>query len=116
MVPESGSYGSLVRPKAPRAPKPAVKADPGEKDARGPDQPPEHKPDKDKKSWIEIEMVYESNGKPVSGVAFEITLPDGEMVASGTLDEKGHARVEGIDPGSCQVSFPDLDKEAWEEA
>ena len=33
-----------------------------------------------------------------------------------TLDEKGLARVEGIDKGMCKVSFPDLDKEAWEEA
>jgi len=31
-------------------------------------------------------------------------------------DENGVGRVEGFDPGSCQVSFPDLDKEAWEDA
>jgi hypothetical protein len=32
---------------------------------------------------------------------------------SGTLDENGFARVEGIDPGQCKVTFPDLDKDAW---
>lgn len=120
MSPKSGSAGTLVKPTAPTAPKEAVKADPGEVDKyeREPPKPPEHKPDenKDKTSWIEIEMVYESNGKPVPGMPYEITLPDGETVASGTLDEKGRARVEHIDPGSCQISFRDLDKEAWEEA
>ena len=34
----------------------------------------------------------------------------------GTLDEKGLARVEGIPEGSCKVTFPDLDKDAWEPA
>ena len=44
-----------------------------------------------------------------------ITLPDG-TVAEGTLDEKGFARVDGIDPGACQITFPNLDKEAWNPA
>ena len=41
-------------------------------------------------------------------------LPDGETVAQGSLDEKGWARVDGIDEGSCKVTFLDLDKDAWE--
>jgi hypothetical protein len=40
-------------------------------------------------------------------------LPDGQTLAEGTLDEKGFARVEGVDPGSCKVTFPNLDKSAW---
>ena len=43
----------------------------------------------------------------------EITLPDGK-VAQGTLDNEGFAHIGGIDPGTCQITFPDLDKEAWE--
>ncbi len=45
-----------------------------------------------------------------------ITLPDGSTVATGTTDEKGRARVEGIDPGTCKVTFPELDKDAWKTA
>ena len=60
-------------------------------------------------------MVDEEN-HPVAGLAYRITLPDGETVAEGTLDEKGFARVDGIEPGTCKITFPDLDKDAWEKA
>ena len=49
---------------------------------------------------------------PVPGEKYEITLPDGS-VASGTLDEKGLARVDGIDPGLCQITFPELHRTTW---
>ena len=67
-----------------------------------------------KKSWIEIELVDEAN-EPVPGEVYEITLPDG-TTTKGTLDGKGLARVDGIDPGTCKVTFPNLDKEAWKKA
>jgi len=73
-----------------------------------------HKDDSEKKSWIEIEMVDE-DGKPVPGEEYRVTLPD-NTVTGGTLDEKGYAKITGIDPGSCKVTFPNLDKEAWEKA
>jgi hypothetical protein len=71
------------------------------------------------KSWIEIVLVDEENN-PIPGEAYAITVPDstadgGTSVASGTLDEKGFARVEGFDPGTCQVTFPNLDQDAWVE-
>jgi type VI secretion system secreted protein VgrG len=72
------------------------------------------KSDPAKTSWISIEMVDE-DGKPVTSERYKITLSDGS-VAEGTLDDKGCARLDGIDPGSCQVSFPDLDGGAWEAA
>ena len=68
----------------------------------------------DNTHWIEIELVDEA-GKPVPGEPYEITLPDASL-ASGTLDEQGKARVEGITSGQCQVSFPKIDKTAWEDA
>ena len=71
---------------------------------------------KQKTSWIGLQLVYESNGKPVVGMPYEVTLPDGQTVSSGSTDDKGQARVENIDPGSCQISFPTLDKEAWADA
>lgn len=71
---------------------------------------------KEKKSWIELQLVYESNGQPVIGMPYEVTLPDGKTVSGGSTDDKGCARVDNIDPGSCQISFPTLDKEAWVDA
>ncbi len=67
-----------------------------------------------KKSWIEIVLVGEDK-KPIPGEPYQITLPDG-TVAEGTLDEKGFARVDGIDPGTCQITFPGRDKDAWKKA
>ena len=65
-----------------------------------------------KKTWIAIELVGEDN-KPIPGVAYRIVLTDGTK-QEGTLDEHGSARVDGIDPGTCVVTFPDLDKDAWQ--
>lgn len=42
-------------------------------------------------------------------------MSDGTVWDSST-DDKGVGRVDGIDPGSCKISFPDLDKDAWEPA
>lgn len=114
---KSGSAGSPVSPSDPDKALPADKANPGEMGKVRPleqDSTP-HKPDKSKKGWIEVSMVYESNGKPVPGLGFEVKLPDG-TVAGGTLNEKGCGRVEGFDSGPCEVSFPDLDKDAWVDA
>ncbi len=80
--------------------------------ANAPSHDPNAEENKDKKSWIEIELVDEDN-KPVPGEKYRVTLPDGTTVAEGTLGADGRARVEHIDPGSCKVTFPDLDKEAW---
>ena len=65
-----------------------------------------------KTSWIEIELVGEDK-EGIPGEKYRITLPD-DSVAEGTLDEKGLARVEGFEKGTCKVCFPNLDKEAWE--
>jgi type VI secretion system secreted protein VgrG len=79
---------------------------------------PAHQPaseeNREKKSWIAIRLVDEDDS-PVSGEPFKITLPDGS-IAEGTLDSEGRARVDHIDPGSCKVTFPNLDMEFWEEA
>ena len=65
--------------------------------------------------WIEIVLVGE-DGKPIAGEPYQITLPD-QSVASGTTDGNGSARVDGIpDAGSCQITFPKRDQEAWQPA
>jgi hypothetical protein len=68
--------------------------------------------EQERTSWIEIELVGEDD-EPIPGEKYRITLPD-DTVAEGTLDEKGFARVEGFEKGTCKVCFPNLDKEAWE--
>jgi hypothetical protein len=131
--PKSGKAGSAVSPADPAKAQEADKADPGQVETIKAEQaqtksgkygsvqvkpfkPPKTKADKAKKpSWIAIKMVDEDN-KPVPGEKYRITLPDGETVSEGTLDEKGCARLDAIDPGSCKITFPDLDKDAWKEA
>ncbi len=106
-----------VPPMAPLAAAVAASAVPG-KDVTY--EAPSHKEptdeeEKEKKSWIEIELVDEE-GNPVPGERYKVILPDGQTVAEGTLDEKGFARISGIDPGTCKITFPNLDKDAWEKA
>ena len=72
---------------------------------------PEEKPKK--KSWIEITLV-DMEGKPVPGVRYRITPPVGDEPQEGTLNEFGQAGYYQIEPGTCKITFPDLDAEAWE--
>jgi len=67
---------------------------------------------RERPTWIEIELVG-MDGSPIPDEAYRLALPTGE-VREGRLDEDGRARVEGIDPGTCRVTFPALDEEAWE--
>lgn len=62
-------------------------------------------------TWIEIQLLGEDD-QPIPGERYRIELPDGS-VREGQLDDRGLARVDGIDPGSCVVTFPRLDEEAW---
>jgi hypothetical protein len=66
----------------------------------------------EKEHWIQIEMV-DKEGKPVKGEDFTLSLPNGSVI-EGTLDDHGRTRIEGIDPGSCTLTFPNLDKDSWE--
>jgi len=63
------------------------------------------------RTWIEIQLIGE-DGQPRPGERYRILLPDGSA-SEGTLDGDGLARVDDIDPGTCVVTFPDLDKDAW---
>ncbi|PYY02433.1 MAG: hypothetical protein DMG63_00715 [Acidobacteria bacterium] len=133
--PGSGQACSLVSPTAAKTAQEADKADPGQmmelkqqqmKTGTGkyaPVQFTPHKPQaggssgagsqsKQQTHWIEIKLV-DTDNKPVPGEAYRIILPDGQTAAEGTLDEKGFARVDGIDPGTCKVTFPNLDKSVW---
>jgi type VI secretion system secreted protein VgrG len=129
--PKSGSAGSIVAPAEPNEAADADSADPGDvaevkaeqiekkegKYGSTPVQPykaPTEEEAEKKTSWIEIELVDEED-QPVAGEKYEITLPD-ERVAKGTTDQNGLARIESIDPGTCKITFPKLDKDAWKKA
>jgi type VI secretion system secreted protein VgrG len=114
----SGQAGNAVAPAAPLAAAIAGEAAPGRDatyDAPTHTEPDEEEAEDEEKSWIEIELVDEDD-QPIAGERYQITLPDGTTVATGTTDSNGLARVSGIDPGSCKITFPNLDKDAWEKA
>ncbi len=119
-----GSPGSApaVSPEAPETPVEADTTEPGKdttysggEELAKAEAPKEVAGHKFVQSWIEIELVDES-GMPVAGEVVEITGPDGEMLRRTTTGANGVARVLVDDPGTCQISFPNLDGEAWERA
>ena len=67
-----------------------------------------------KKTWIGIELK-DSDGNPVPNEPYEIVLPDGTK-QTGNLDSQGTAGASEIDPGSCQIRFPNLDAKSWKPA
>ncbi len=67
--------------------------------------------DPDKPDWIVIELKT-STGAPVPREPFRLELPDGKPVV-GKLDNLGRIRIEGVDPGTCKVSFPERDAKEW---
>lgn len=66
------------------------------------------------KTWIEFEVTDE-DGRPRAGEPYMCMMPDGR-IERGALDSKGRARFQGIDPGNCVFSLPDLDQESWQRA
>jgi len=61
-------------------------------------------------SWVSIKLESES-GEPMANTQYRITDKDGKEY-SGTTDAQGMARIQGLPPGDCQVSFPESDP--WE--
>ncbi|KIG14833.1 hypothetical protein DB30_06286 [Enhygromyxa salina] len=61
--------------------------------------------------WIEI-LVEDEDEQPVSGVAYELELPDGS-VRRGRTNQFGIARWERIPSGSCKLSLVELDTVSW---
>jgi type VI secretion system secreted protein VgrG len=127
--PKSGAAASLTAPSVPKEATDADVADPGEaskiqgeeaklnkgklaEQKAPPFKPPSEDEPKDELTFIEIELV-DDDGKPVANERYEITLPD-KSVKSGTLDDKGFARVEEIKPGTCKVTFPERPGQVWE--
>ena len=53
--------------------------------------------------------------RPVPFKPHRIELPD-QASREGVLDANGQARVTGLDPAACKVSFPRLDGADWSQA
>jgi hypothetical protein len=127
--PKSGKAGSLVAPQAPQAPEEADVADPGKveevkaeqrKTQSGkygtaptkPFQPSQSTAEEPtEKTWIAVKLDR-PDGSPAAGEPYEI-VANGGLVASGTLDDKGQARIDGLDPQTCKVRFPRRDAGIW---
>lgn len=64
----------------------------------------------------ELDFLYvrliDAQGNPRPNEAYEVTLPDGS-IRSGTLDDQGNARLEGLVPGRCLWRFPNLHPDEW---
>ncbi|GJQ30609.1 MAG: hypothetical protein HBSAPP03_24930 [Phycisphaerae bacterium] len=119
---ESVKMGGLVAPTEPDEAQDADNAESGEvskyqgqeRTQEAKEEKKEGKKDPEKKGWIEVCLV-DMSGNPVCGEEVEVVDPDDEAHYTSTND-KGVARVDGITEGSCKVTFPRLDAEAWEPA
>ena len=61
--------------------------------------------------WIELKLADEE-GHPCPKVKYRVEGPDGE-VKEGSLNEVGFARVLLTKSGTCKVTFPEMDTDAW---
>ncbi|MCB9897645.1 MAG: type VI secretion system tip protein VgrG [Planctomycetes bacterium] len=68
----------------------------------------------EKKSFLSFEL-RDAADNPVAHEPYKVTLPDGTFV-EGRTDADGKVRLEGLDPGSCDISFPLIDKSEWQKA
>jgi hypothetical protein len=68
------------------------------------------------RTFIAIELV-DQDGQPVANRPFRILLPN-NAVQEGRTDREGKAKVKGIEPGTCEIVFPELYDEdfAWKPA
>jgi type VI secretion system secreted protein VgrG len=125
--PTAGSAGSVSDPAVPQAPleadEPTAPGSGGGSSGSGgggggvpiPIDPPKpYKPDPVKTHWIEIEVV-DQDGNPLRGKFYRIKTPNGQVAESFT-DEHGKAKIEHIDSGTCEISFPEIDENDVEPA
>lgn len=90
-----------------------VQAD-GSSAARGSEPaitPSQMKPKVQEMDWIEVQVFF-SDGT-VFGGKCSIELPGGRKVV-GAPDKGGLVRLDSVDPGQCNVTFPDLDSAMWD--
>lgn len=74
--------------------------------------PPPPIEEKKERTWVKIELV-DSENKPVAGARYSIKVPNESEPRTGVLDSQGQAGYFDLDPGTCEVTFPDFDKDMW---
>ena len=62
-------------------------------------------------TFVALEMKDE-DGEPLAHARYVVELPDGSK-REGRLNANGYARIDGVNPGQCKVTFPDYDEAAW---
>ncbi len=67
-------------------------------------------PQEEPRTWIEIQLT-DMEGNPMAGERYWIQLPDGS-VRQGALNEQGLAYFGDLDPGECEIRWPEMDDEA----
>jgi hypothetical protein len=65
------------------------------------------------KTFIAI-VLENQKGEPVPNALCRLRLTDGTL-REVRLDAEGRLRVPGIDPGQCEVSFPEYDGGEWQQ-
>jgi uncharacterized Zn-binding protein involved in type VI secretion len=65
----------------------------------------------EKNAWVAFKLVDE-DGKPVVGEKYRLQLPDGST-KEGMTDMNGEVTVRDVAPGTCKISFPNLNDEEW---
>lgn len=78
-----------------------------------PSEPPPQKlpPVVTSRTFIEIELLDQSGRR--FPTRLRITLPDGSRQQP-AFD--GFIRIDGLDPGTCDIEFPDVDGRSWDSA
>ncbi|WP_437934761.1 type VI secretion system Vgr family protein [Sorangium sp. So ce341] len=105
--PTEGNVEGKAMPAPPPPPPPPPPQPP-------PAPPPPQPPPATEKTWVKIKAV-DPDKKPVPNVAYQMKVPDGSQ-RQGTVDKDGEAKIEGIDPGQCELTLPDLDAGDWQVA
>lgn len=71
-------------------------------------------PDPKTTTWVEIATV-DADSRPLAHQKYRVEAPDGK-VYEGFTGTDGIARIPGLKPGSCKITFPDLDGRSWAKA
>jgi len=74
----------------------------------GAQRPPDNGSSQDEQhTFMEIELI-DQDGRPVARARYVVKTVDSSTY-EGRLDDDGVAHIDGIVPGTCQVTFPEFD-------
>lgn len=109
---EAFRRGRLIAIDAPRSFLTQIVTESGEKDAPPPPLANRSQSKSKQLTWVAVSLV-DLKGRPIPRERFRIELPDG-TIKEDALDEQGRARIDGIEPGQCEICFPEIDGREWD--